>query len=51
MIRRQRAVHAWVWTALAVLLPVAVAVILMLAPGGPPERPPIRLDPPAGGTG
>lgn len=52
MIRSQRKAHLRVWTVLAVLLPLAVGVILSLAPGPVSERPPVRLDPPtASGAG
>lgn len=51
MIRRQRRAHARIWTALAVLLPLALGLVLALAPGGPVERAPVRLDPPQTGDG
>jgi hypothetical protein len=53
VIRRQRSAHARIWTVLAVLLPLAIAGILALAPGPAHERAPRLLEPPApaGGTG
>lgn len=44
MIRRQRTAHAWVWTAMAILLPVVLLVVLTVERSVPPERPPVRLD-------
>lgn len=49
MIRRQRRLHARIWTLLAVLLPLAVGIILAKAPGPVYERAPVRLDPATGG--
>lgn len=53
MIRRQRRIHVRVWTVLAVLLPLSLAVILSLAASQVIERAPVRLDPPVAteGTG
>jgi hypothetical protein len=45
MIRSQRRSHVRIWTALAVLLPPALGLILALAPGPVYERAPVRLDP------
>jgi hypothetical protein len=45
MIRSQRKTHVRIWTALAVLLPLALGLILALAPGPIYERAPVRLDP------
>jgi hypothetical protein len=47
MIRGQRKAHRWIWTASAVFLPLALAVILSLAASQVIERAPLRLDPPA----
>ena len=53
MIRRQRKTHLRIWTALAVLLPLSLAVILSLASSQVIERAPVLLKPPiaAKGTG
>jgi hypothetical protein len=50
MIRRQRKIHLLVWIALAVLLPLSLAVILSLAASQVIERSPELLEaPPANG--
>ena len=51
MIRRQRKTHLRVWTVLAVLLPLSLAVILSLASSQVIERAPVRLEPPKGSGG
>ncbi len=53
MIRRQRKTHLRVWSALAVFLPLSLAVILSLAASHVVERVPMRLEPPlaTAGTG
>jgi hypothetical protein len=52
MIRRQRRAHLWIWTVLAVLLPLGLAVILSLAASQVIERAPQQIEPPGvmGGT-
>jgi hypothetical protein len=52
MIRSQRKAHVRIWTMIAVLLPLALWLILALAPGPVYERAPVRLPPvaPADGT-
>jgi hypothetical protein len=52
MIRNQRRAHVRIWTVLAVVLPLAVAGILALAPGPAQEHAPKLLEPaaPAEGT-
>lgn len=47
MICSQRKAHLRVWIELAVVLPLAVAVILSLAASQVVERAPQRLEPPA----
>ncbi len=47
MIRSQRKAHARIWTMLAIGLPLAIGVILALAPGPVYERAPVQLEPPA----
>ncbi len=51
MIRRQRRIHLRVWTAMAVLLPLSLAVILALAASQVIERAPVRLEPPSAAKG
>ncbi len=46
MIRGQRKVHLRVWTALAVLMPLSLLVILSLAASQVIERSPMLLEPP-----
>ncbi len=45
MIRSQRKAHVRIWTLLAILLPLAIAWILALAPGPAYERAPKLLEP------
>ncbi len=51
MIRRQRKAHLRVWIALAVLLPVGLAVILTLAASQLIERSPRLLEAPRAAQG
>lgn len=51
MIRSQRKAHLRVWIVLAMVLPLAVAVILSLAASQVVERAPQRLEPPAAAQG
>jgi hypothetical protein len=53
MIRSQRKAHVRIWTAVALLVPLALWVILALAPGPVYERAPKRLPPiaPTDGAG
>ena len=44
MTRAQRRAHFRIWAALAVMLPLALAAILSLAPSPTYERAPVRLD-------
>jgi hypothetical protein len=46
MRRRQRAAHRFIWSVLAVLLPLLFLGALMLRPGGPLEETPRRVSPP-----
>ncbi|WP_175577701.1 hypothetical protein [Mongoliimonas terrestris] len=49
MMRPHRRAHAALWTALALLLPLAVLASLLAEPRLSADAPPVRLDPPAGG--
>lgn len=51
MIRSQRRAHRRIWTGLAVLLPLALAVILALSAGQTVERAPRLIEPPGPATG
>lgn len=51
MIRSQRRVHRWIWTGLAVLLPLALAGILALSASQTAERAPQLIEPPAASAG
>lgn len=48
MTRGQRKAHFRIWQVLALALPLAMAVILALAPSPTYERAPVRLDDEAG---
>lgn len=51
MMRRHRRAHALIWSALAVILPVAIGIGLLAPARLPPDAPPIRLGAPdEGGT-
>jgi hypothetical protein len=51
MIRSQRKAHLRVWTAIAVLLPLGLALVLTLAASQVVERAPERLAPPEAQAG
>ncbi|ODN72600.1 hypothetical protein [Methylobrevis pamukkalensis] len=44
MQRRHRRAHAAIWTGLAVVLPLAVAIIFTTLPKPAPDAPAVRLD-------
>ena len=50
MLHRHRRTHAYVWTALAVLLPALIVAALVIRQNGPLERPAERLGAPAAAT-
>lgn len=49
MTRGQRKAHVRIWLAMALVLPLAMAAILALAPSPTYERAPVRLDDGGGG--
>lgn len=50
MKRPHRSVHSWIWTVLAVALPLALFTLLTLKQTVPVDRPAILLQAPAAGT-
>lgn len=51
MMRRQRRAHLAIWTALAMLLPLALLVIFALAASETIERVPVKLEGARAATG